>query len=216
MSIEEFLRGRLQETLPGIAAHREMIPDMPESTVRLKGPPPTARKSAVLIPLLDIAGGLPDVMFTLRSEKLRSHRGQISFPGGHLDDAETAEQAALRELHEETGVDVSSVRVLGTLSEIYIPPSNASVIPIVGIMAPSKNYSISEAEVREVFHVNLDHFTEQRNIRMGPRQMFGKTVDVPFWDVHENVPLWGATAMMLNELVWLVREFQRRSGADLR
>ena len=151
------------------------------------------------------------MMFTLRSEQLRSHRGQISFPGGHLDAAETAEQAALRELNEETGVDVSSVRVLGTLSEIYIPPSNSAVTPIVGIMAPSKDYKISEAEVREVFHVNLDHFTEQKNIRMGPRKMFGKTVDFPYWDVHENVPLWGATAMILNELVWLVREYQSRS-----
>ena len=148
------------------------------------------------------------MMFTLRSEKLRSHRGQISFPGGHIDGVETAEQAALRELNEETGVDLATVRVLGTLSEIYIPPSNAAVTPIVGILPVHDEYVISEAEVREIFHVNMDHFALEKNIKMGPRQMFGKTVDVPFWDVHAEVPLWGATAMMLNELVWLVREYQ--------
>ena len=185
-----------------------MIPDVPDSQSRLKGPPPTAKKSAVLIPLLDVAGGMPDVMFTLRSDELRSHRGQISFPGGRLDAGETDEQAALRELDEETGVAESSVIVLGTLSPLYIPPSNSAVMPVVGMVTHTSDYVISEAEVREIFHVNMAHFTDPDTMQFGPRRLFGRDVDVPYWDVHSDVQLWGATAMILNELVWLVRELE--------
>ncbi|RPI68420.1 MAG: CoA pyrophosphatase, partial [Ignavibacteriae bacterium] len=104
-----------------------MVPYAPDVELRLKNPPATARKSAVLVPLLIREGGLPDVMFTLRSDTLRSHSGQISFPGGRMDEGEDAVTAALREMQEETGVEPESVMVLGALSDLYIPPSNSAV-----------------------------------------------------------------------------------------
>lgn len=208
MDLIDFLRQRLTEPLPGIEAHRLMVPYAPDIELRIKHPPETARKSAVLIPLLIKEGGLPDVLFTLRSETLRSHRGQISFPGGRLDDGETPIEAAIRELHEETGINADDVTVLGTLSNLYIPPSNSSVTPVVGVMHRPTEYRISEAEVREIFDVPLSRFLDPTFISSHQRELHGMTIDVPHWPVHPNVPLWGATAMMMRELLSLIQEYE--------
>ena len=207
MQFEDFLRHRLTQPLPGIDAHRELIPDIPDKESRLHPPPEGARQSAVLVPLITRPHTFPDVLFTLRSENLRSHRGQISFPGGRVDEGEEPIQAALRELFEETGVPIKAVQVLGTLTPIYIPPSNSSVIPVVGIIERPNDYTISEAEVREIFDVPLLTFMNPESMLIEPRAMYGTTVDVPHWRVHPDVMLWGATAMILNELVWISRDF---------
>ncbi len=211
MDLEQYLLDRLQKPLPGVDAHRELIPDMPGAEARLKGAPATARRSAVIVPLLTRTHALPSVLFTLRSEELSNHRGQISFPGGRLDEGETAEEAAVRELHEETGVEPHDVVVLGQLSQIYIPPSNSVVTPFIGMLRPPEHYEISEREVTEIFDVPLMNFTDNASLRSGPRTISGQNVDVPQWHVHPKVPLWGATAMILNELVWLTREYLEHS-----
>jgi 8-oxo-dGTP pyrophosphatase MutT (NUDIX family) len=138
---------------------------------------------------------------------MRSHRGQISFPGGRIDDGESEEDAALRELHEETGVDGKDVIVLGRMSDIYIPPSNSVVTPFLSIVQRPNSYRISEAEVQEIFDIPLMRFLDSSIRRSMKREMFETVVDVPYWHVHPDVPLWGATAMILNELVWLTKEY---------
>ena len=207
MELEDYLRDRLQRDLPGPKAHLEMIPDYPNAEQRVKGAPSTAKRSAVLLPLLTRAHTFPDVLFTLRSDNLSTHRGQISFPGGRLDEGESAKEAALREMHEETGVEPHDVIVLGQLSDLYIPPSNSAVTPFVGLVRRPSEYMISEAEVTEIFDVPLTRFVDKDNIQTMKRKIFDYDADVPYWHVHSEVPLWGATAMMLNELMWIVREF---------
>lgn len=208
MDLIDFLRGRLTQPLPGIEAHAQMVPYAPDVELRLKNPPATARKSAVLVPLLIREGGLPDVMFTLRSDTLRNHGGQISFPGGRMDEGEDAVTAALREMQEETGVEPESVMVLGALSDLYIPPSNSAVTPIIGLLRRPSEYRISEAEVREIFDIPLARFLDPDYVTHQPRELHGMMVNVPHWPVHPDVYLWGATAMMLNELVAMVREYE--------
>jgi 8-oxo-dGTP pyrophosphatase MutT (NUDIX family) len=207
VELEDFLRGRLEQPLPGAAAHGELVPELPAARMRLKGAPPDARRSAVIVPLMPRPHALPDVLFTLRSESMRSHRGQISFPGGRIDDGESEEDAALRELHEETGVDGKDVIVLGRMSDIYIPPSNSVVTPFLSIVQRPNSYRISEAEVQEIFDIPLMRFLDSSIRRSMKREMFETVVDVPYWHVHPDVPLWGATAMILNELVWLTKEY---------
>lgn len=206
MTFEEQLLLQLQSPLPGITAHREMIPDVKDAARRLGPPPAEAKRSAVVVPLVLRQGALPEVMFTLRSESMRSHKGQISFPGGRLDAFESPVEAALRELEEETGVGNHDVRILGELTDIYIPPSNSGVTPFVAVLNKPSEYIISEEEVEEIFHIPLEIFIDPRTLKRGPRTFFGTTVQVPYWDIHADVPLWGATAMILNELVWLVRK----------
>lgn len=148
---------------------------------------------------------MPKVMLTVRSEGLRRHGGQISFPGGRIEPNETAEQAALRELFEETGVGPEKVDVLGTLTPLYIPNSNSGVTPIVSVITEPMQYVPSEAEVEEIFTVDLAMFMLQANLGSITKEYSGTQVIWPVWNVHAHVPLWGATAMILNELIWLLR-----------
>lgn len=206
MDFISFLGQRLAAPLPGIHAHREFVPDLPDAAIRLREAPPTARKSAVLVPLILGHGPLPEVLLEVRSESMRNHRGQISFPGGRLDDGEDAERAALRELEEEVGIPASDVIVLGRLTPVFIPPSNSAVVPIVGVVRQADDLVLSIAEVKETFRLGLHRILPPEARTVERWNLNGNSVDVPFWPVH-TTPLWGATAMILNELVWMTREY---------
>jgi len=209
MNLIDHIRERLAKPLPGLDAHRVFVPDMPESALRLAPPPADARRSAVLVPL--IAEVIDDlrIVFTVRSLSLRSHKGQISFPGGRIDEGEDVYTAALRELHEEIGVEPHDVTILGELSPLYIPPSNSAVTPVVALIKKSRQWVISEAEVTEVLDIPFASFLDATSISFEKRSLYGRLVDVPQWNIHPSVPLWGATAMILNELVWIVNEYMK-------
>ena len=110
-------------TLPERLGHDDFI-------YSLRGGNDATKKSAVLILLNDGSTG-PEVLITLRSHELRSHSGQPSFPGGAIENGETAQEAALRESAEEVGISRDSVEVLAQLPELYLPPSNFHVTPIL-------------------------------------------------------------------------------------
>lgn len=207
MELFDFLVHRLQQPLPGLEAHRLLFPGEMATISRIADPPADARRSAVLVPLIRTDGLWPTVLFTVRSEQLRNHTGQISFPGGRLDADEAPRDAALREFGEEVGVSPGSVQVLGELSQIYIPPSNSAVTPIVGAIDHASHWPISEEEVQEVIEVPLSHFLDPSTRSMFRREVLSRQMDVPFWNIHPRIPLWGATAMILSELVELTREF---------
>lgn len=203
----DFLAQRLLQPLPAFAAHREFVPNLPDAATRLSAPPPTARKSAVVVPLVVGRSPLPEVLLEVRSEGLRHHRGQISFPGGRMDEGEDAVTAALRELHEEVGIAPHDVAVLGMLTPLFIPPSNSAVVPVVGMVRSADELTLSADEVDEVITVPLEVLIDRASVTSRKRDLYGSVADVAEWRVHDRVPLWGATAMMLNELVWITREY---------
>lgn len=207
MDFITYLEQRLHEPLPGLRAHRQFVPAIPDAAKRLTAPPDDARQSAVLVPLIEMAGVLPSIMLTLRSEQLRNHKGQISFPGGRVDAGEAIVDAALRELDEEVGIAPDDVVVLGTLSPLYIPPSNSAVTPVVGRVHLPEHYRLSEAEVQEVFLLPLSDLVDPASIAEELWTLYGQSVNVPHWKVHPAAPLWGATAMILNELIFIAREY---------
>ena len=113
------------------------------------------RRSAVLVLFGEGADG-PDLLLTERSHTMRSHPGQVAFPGGALEPGETPAQAALREAEEEAGVKPDGVDVLGQLPEVYLPPSNNAVSPVVGWWEnPSEAHPTSLDEVRAVYRVPI-------------------------------------------------------------
>ena len=103
-----------------------------DDLTRFRPPPGTVpRRGAVLMLFGDGPDG-PDLLLTERAHHMRSHPGQVSFPGGSIDPGETPREAALREALEETGVAPGGVHVFAELPELWLPPSNFAVTPVLG------------------------------------------------------------------------------------
>lgn len=197
-----------QEQLPGIDSQLKFSPRMDGVPFRNFNPTPKARKSAVMILLLDspTRAGF-DIVLTLRSSQLKSHRGQISFPGGRLDADETPWQAAIREAGEEIGVFDEHIDFVAELSPIFVPPSNSLIYSFVSHLK-TKEFVLNPDEVEELFYVNMDFLADDSNIIYENRLFDGTEILVPCWQVDKKEKLWGATAMILSELISLYKQFE--------
>ena len=157
------------------------------------------RRGAVLILFGEGEAG-PDLLLTERAHHMRSHPGQISFPGGSIDPGETALEAALREAEEETGLDPSGVDVFAELPELWLPPSNFAVTPLlgwwetetpVGVVDPDEVHEVLRVPIRDL--VGPDHRirVEHPSGWVGPGYLIG--------DAKDRV-LWGFTAGIIARL----------------
>jgi 8-oxo-dGTP pyrophosphatase MutT (NUDIX family) len=131
------------------------------------------------------------------------HAGQISFPGGKKEPQDQVlSDTALREAEEEIGVRASDIQLLGGLTDLYIPVSNFQVHPFVGWLDYTPEFSPQESEVAAVIEVPLHEFLtpeiiQSRHLQISPNL---RLRNVPFFNVHGKT-LWGATAMMMSELL---------------
>ncbi len=160
--------------------------------------PDQFRDAAVLIPIILHTHGL-SVLFTLRSEALTSHAGQISFPGGKVDIADASHQAAaLREAWEEVGIPASSVDVVRDLPA-YETGSGFRIRPFVGLVMPNFCYVPQQTEVAEIFELPLSDLLLAENHIVESRDWNGKSVH--YYTINlEGRRIWGATAGMLVSL----------------
>jgi 8-oxo-dGTP pyrophosphatase MutT (NUDIX family) len=154
-----------------------------------------ARAASVLLTLLERSGGLT-VLFTERAAHLKDHAGQISFPGGRIDERETAVAAALREAHEEIGLDPDEVEVLGALDDL-LTGTGFLITPVVGYVASGEFVAAPDpTEVASVFEVPLDLICEPASIVATYRERLGtrfRTYELR----HDGYRIWGATAAIL-------------------
>ena len=162
--------------------------------------PNSGTPAAVLIAITDRAE--PGVILTLRREHMRTHAGQVAFPGGRLDPGEDAVAAALREAHEEIGVDPAQISILGQLSTLYIRPSNNLVLPVVGWSAERPTFIPDPREVALLVEASLLEFLDPANRRTEVWELQNRTANVPLFGIQNQV-IWGATAMILGELLAL-------------
>ena len=154
--------------------------------------------AAVLIPLLSHPQGLT-VLFTQRTPHLRSHSGQVSFPGGRAEPGDaSAEFTALRETEEEIGLRPSAVEVLGRLPD-YRTRTGYRVTPVVGLLTPPVAFTPDPNEVAEIFEVPLVFLLDERNRQRRTREFQGQQVGYYVFEYGEKV-IWGATAGMLVNL----------------
>ena len=134
-----------------------------------------------------------------RNEYPGVHSGQISFPGGKKeDDDDDLIQTALRETEEEIGIDRKQVELIGSLTEVYIPPSNFHVLPSLGWMPERPEFSPDKTEVQELLEVNIHHFLDDSIIANTKVNVRGLEREVPAFILDEKI-VWGATAIMLSE-----------------
>lgn len=151
------------------------------------------RSAAVLLPLTFFQNEW-HILFTRRTDRVESHKGQVSFPGGASEEGETsAEETALREVHEEIGVLPNDVKVIGRLSNM-ITISKYRVSPIVGVIPFPYAFKIQNVEVARVFTIPLLWLAERNNYWEFTLQDRNRTVIA--YHPYDGELLWGATARM--------------------
>lgn len=156
------------------------------------------RQAAVLIPIIEREGAAT-VLFTKRSESLPTHAGQISFPGGKMDATDDHVLAtALRETHEEVGIEANFIEPLGFLDD-YITATAFRIAPLIALVREGFELTLDENEVDEVFEVPLDYLMTSTNHEIHSREWRG--AQRLFYAMpYEGRFIWGATAGMLRNL----------------
>jgi 8-oxo-dGTP pyrophosphatase MutT (NUDIX family) len=205
--MENFARSLKLEILKGLpgtevqwqmASSDRMVRSFPRTPV------PDAKVAAVLILLFPNRGSVHTV-FMQRPDYKGIHGGQISFPGGKREDSDSdIIYTALREASEETGVKPSGISVINTLTPLFIPVSNTIVTPVVAWMNLKPDFSHHPGEVVFLFDGDLLRFMDPATIKIMPMQIQGEKISVKYYDYDGNV-IWGATAMMLHELLTIIR-----------
>ena len=200
------LKEKLQAPLPGIEAQYKMAHVVRR---RYEPPPPTARQAGVLA-LFYPKGTTWHIVLIERasSHPADRHGGQISFPGGKYEETDgTLAITALREAEEEVGIDPEKIELIGELTELYIPVSNFLVKPYVGLTTNTPRFRPQAEEVRAILEPPFELFLRQDTRQETDLQISDNITlkKVPFFNVFGKV-VWGATAMMLNELLEAVNE----------
>jgi 8-oxo-dGTP pyrophosphatase MutT (NUDIX family) len=162
---------------------------------------PDDRPSAVLVPLFEEEGDLR-VVLTLRNANLRSHAGQVSFPGGRMDPGEDPITTALREAHEETALDPKRVEIIGELDHLRTVVSNSFIVPIVGVLDARPVLTPNPAEVDRIFDVSIAELMADGVYREERWGIPNVERVISFFEV-EGETVWGATGTMLKNFLML-------------
>lgn len=195
--IETALRG----ALPGPDAQLVMAPQ-PQRKWPAGFRPERIRHAAGLL-LVFPSGDRMHVVLTVRTDSLGHHGGQVSLPGGALDPGETFEQAALREAHEEIGLNPTGVRLLGPLTPLDIPVSGFRLHPIVAVVERRPRLSPADAEVARILEIPIDELADPARFRRVDRVWNGRPMTTPLF-LAAGTEIWGATAMALAEFLALL------------
>jgi 8-oxo-dGTP pyrophosphatase MutT (NUDIX family) len=205
------LREALSKPLPGLDAQLRMAPSPRPGWDPLKVPEGAANGAALLLvypTYVEATVGQPQanetlhIALTVRGSGLRNHTGQVSLPGGRVEEGETFERAALREATEEIGVDPGTVELLGRLTPLHIPVSGFLLHPVVGFTTMRPAFQRAEWEVSRIIEAPVSLLSDpaiiKREIRTRVVKGQSVDVDVPYFDI-DGEKVWGATAMVLAE-----------------
>jgi 8-oxo-dGTP pyrophosphatase MutT (NUDIX family) len=198
LDIIEYLERELEEDLPGESSHIKMAP-LPNYRPTIKD---DHKIGCVLILLYPKNKEWHLLLVKRAHNDSDNHSSQISFPGGKLEDSDYSySDCALRETHEEVGIDPSSIGIVGELSSIYVQASNFMVFPFVGFTSSEPNFEPDSDEVEFIVEVPLEQLFETKLVKRKPVTLYnGITIEsVPYFNFCNEV-VWGATAMILSEL----------------
>jgi 8-oxo-dGTP pyrophosphatase MutT (NUDIX family) len=157
-------------------------------------------RSAVLVPVLSVEGK-DHLLFTRRTQTVEHHKGQISFPGGRLDDGESLADCALRETHEEVGVPAAAVRLLGALDDIWTPTGYV-VTPFVGLVPYPWDFRLSAAEIEQLLIVPVSDLLDPSIYEETQIDYQDRSAIVPYYHWGEHT-IWGATGRIVRQFLAL-------------
>lgn len=198
---------RLKKPLPGEKAQLLMGSDI--RMIEFKFMPPVNKNtklSGVMILLYPDNDEFRSALI-LRTKNNGTHSGQVALPGGKYEKHDVnLINTALRETHEEIGVDASDVHVLGKLTQLYVPPSNYIIHPIVGYMHKKPAFVTDPGEVQKIIEYMPGDLLKKETIKIKEFKIKeGITFSAPYFDICGYV-VWGATAMILSEFAEILKE----------
>ena len=203
---KKLLDNELNKGLPGFDAQKIMSPSIREHALK-KSDPAVARDSSVLL-LFYPKNGQLYIPFMKRTSGNTSHSGQISLPGGKYEESDSNRTVtAIRETNEELGVDCKKIKILGFLTELYIPVSDFMVLPVLGYCEKRPDFKLNPFEVEEVIEMPVQQLLTADNISEFSFTKNNFTIHAPYFNAKGH-KVWGATAMILSEL----RELFLRAG----
>jgi 8-oxo-dGTP pyrophosphatase MutT (NUDIX family) len=197
------LRKALAAPLPGLAAQLAMAPRYGPDRTFTPAVEASCLKAGVML-LLYPRQDEPHIVLTRRTSTVLRHKDQIGFPGGQFEGSEDAVRAALRETSEEIGIAQGRIDILGSLTPLFIPPSNFCIYPVVGAAKGPLVFTPERREVAEILEVPLASLMDPASARTEGWTLAGQTVDVPLYAFGPH-KIWGATAMVLAEFLALLR-----------
>lgn len=201
------LSSAFQSPLPGWNAQKRLINYDRPPPDDISSFDPTARQSAVMALLYPKNGELYTVLM-LRNIYEGTHSGQVSFPGGkrELED-ESLWHTALREANEEVGINEQSVKLIGELTKVYIPPSKFLVTPFLAYAVEAPNFKRDRIEVQRIIETPVSAFLHAETIREKKLFVTSMNAEIPvkYYEVNGEI-VWGATAMMLSELAEILNK----------
>lgn len=206
-TFQEYLKNRISDRLPGLEAQKLMAPLPITGIPNARQYQPANedfRNNSVLIPIINWKQ-TPEIVFTLRARDI-NHGGQISFPGGGKEGNESIIETALREAQEEIGLMDTGVEIVGNLTPLYMGHTDNMITPVVAFLNAEQQFTPNPNEVDEIFTVSISELYKESNLANEEWNLRGILFKVPFWKIH-RVPLWGATAMMLSELMVLYKDY---------
>ncbi|KAA3621150.1 MAG: CoA pyrophosphatase [Flavobacterium sp.] len=194
--------------LPGEDSHMEMAPQ--ERLLELKRlayKTNSAKKAGVMVLFYPSVSNETRFVLILRKTYKGVHSAQVGFPGGRFEEVDNSfRDTALRETEEEVGIPANNISVIRKLTQVYIPPSNYFVQPYLGITMLNPVFIPQETEVEAVIEVPLTEFLDDEIlIQKKLSTSYAKSIDVPAFKLQDHI-VWGATAMMLNEVRQLLKQ----------
>jgi len=194
------LQQKLGNRLPGQIAQLKMAPITRLMELERNQTTETPRNSAVLV-LFYPYQEKTRLILIKRAIDQTVHSGQVSFPGGkHEKTDKNLQETALREAYEEIGIDPLQVQIIGSLSKLYIPPSNFDVYPFIGFLEQQPQL-MGNHEVQHILEVDFDELRKPETcVEKVIFHRTGKEVRVPSYYIQNEI-IWGATAMILAELL---------------
>lgn len=193
--------------LPGIEAQLKLAPiirinELSNLDIESKKP----NKAGVMAVFYPDKDEITKLVLILRKTYKGVHSNQVGFPGGRLENFDkNLKHTALRETEEEVGIPRSDIKVLKKLTKLYIPPSNFWVHPYVGLLEITPKLIAQETEVEKILEVDFEDFMNEKNVvSQELSTSYAKNIQVPAFSLNGHI-VWGATAMMLNELKELLK-----------
>ncbi len=198
----EKLSIRINHDLPGKFAQEKMFIKPSNNKVKTGG----QKKPAAVLILLYPNNEEWCFFLTKRTTIVEHHKGQISLPGGIIEQNESSKNAALRETHEEIGIKYDKINIIGSLTSYYVPISGFEIFPFLGWTEEKPKTKINNLEVARLISVSTNDLVLDKNYKIKNGMILGHPVKIPYFDLCGEM-VWGATSVILSEFRFMLKEF---------